>query len=92
MIVRILLEGQYDVPEAELDTLNKLDSEIERAVGTGAEDTFRSALHQLLARVREVGTPLADESLKPSEIVLPAADASIDDVRELLGDEGLVPG
>jgi hypothetical protein len=30
--------------------------------------------------------------LKPSEIVLPAADASIDDVRELLGDEGLVPG
>lgn len=92
MIVRILLEGQYDVPDAELNALNSLDSEIERAVGTGAEEHFRTALHQLLARVREVGTPLADESLKPSDIVLPSADASIEDVRELLGDEGLVPG
>lgn len=92
MIVRILLEGQFEVPDAELATLNKLDGEVERAVATGAEDTFRTALHQLLQQVRTSGTPLADESLKPSEIVLPAADASIDDVRELLGDEGLVPG
>lgn len=92
MIVRIMLEGQYDVPDTQLDTLNELDRELEHAVSTGGETEFRTALHQLLGRVREAGTPLADDSLQPSEIVLPAADASIDDVRELLGEEGLVPG
>ena len=42
--------------------------------------------------VRASGTRLADDALVPSDVVLPGDDATIDDVRELLGDEGLVPG
>jgi len=56
MIVRIMLEGQYDVPDTQLDTLNELDRELEHAVNTGDETEFRTALHQLLGRVREAGT------------------------------------
>ena len=92
MIVRIMLEGQFDVPDSQLDVLNELDRELEHAVATGDETEFRTALHQLLARVREQGTPLADAALQSTEIVLPSSDTSIDAVRELLGDEGLVPG
>jgi hypothetical protein len=49
-------------------------------------------LTALLARVREVGKPLPDEEIVPSELVLPSSDASLAEVRELLGDEGLIPG
>jgi hypothetical protein len=42
--------------------------------------------------VRHVGKSLPDDSLEPSELILPPADASIQEVREMLGDQGLIPG
>jgi hypothetical protein len=42
--------------------------------------------------VREAGKALPVDSLQPSDFVLPDPDAHVDDVREMLGDEGLVPG
>jgi len=92
MIARIMGEGQFDVETAALDELNTLDGALEAAIGTGVEDTFRTALHALLDRVREVGAPLAADSLEPSDLVLPPTDASMDEVREMLGEEGLIPG
>jgi hypothetical protein len=92
MIVRIMSEGQYDVPGDALDALNGLDTALERALETDEEATFRAALTALLERVRAVGTRLPDDSLEPSDAILPDGDASIDDVRDLLGEEGLIPG
>lgn len=92
MIVRILGEGQLEVPDAELDTLNALDADVQAAVEAGDETAFRTALQALVAGVRASGTPVADDALVESDFVLPAPDASLEEVRELLGDEGLVPG
>ncbi|HEY3682835.1 MAG TPA: hypothetical protein VGL93_07325 [Streptosporangiaceae bacterium] len=92
MIARIMGEGQYEVDAAALDDLNSLDSSLESAIGTGEEDTFRTALHALLDRVREVGAPLPADSLEPSDLILPPTDASMEEVREMLGDQGLIPG
>ncbi len=92
MIVRILSEGQWDVPEAELGHLNTLDAEVESAVESGDTATFSSRLDALLTAVRAAGRPLPDESLVDSDLILPPADATIEEVRELLGDEGLIPG
>lgn len=92
MIVRIMGEGQRDVPDAELDGLNALDAEVEAAVDAGDEPEFARALTRLLGRVREVGAPLADDVLLPSDLVLPAPDATADDVRHLFDGDGLVPG
>ncbi len=33
-----------------------------------------------------------DDSLEPSELILPAPEASLEEVRELLSDDGLIPG
>jgi hypothetical protein len=30
--------------------------------------------------------------LEPSELILPAEDAHVDEVRDMLGNEGLIPG
>ncbi len=92
MIVRILGEGQYDVPDAEVGTLNSLDAALEKALTMVDETTYRSALAGLLALVREAGERLPDEELRPSDAVLPAEDASVEDVRALLTDEGMIPG
>jgi hypothetical protein len=92
VIVRILGEGQLDVPDGELDSLNALDDQLQSSVDGGDDEQFTQALVALLSRVREVGKPLPDDEIVPSELVLPSADASLAEVRELLGDEGLIPG
>jgi hypothetical protein len=91
MIVRILSEGQFDVPDDTLSELNRLDDELTAAVDSGDEEAFRQSLSELLSCVRDNGSPEPDDFLAPSDLVLPAEDATIDDVRELLTEEGLVP-
>jgi hypothetical protein len=92
MIVRISGEGQFDVPEQHLDELNRLDEELGKATDADDEAAFGSALEALLASVRTVGTELPADYIGPSEIVLPSPDATVEEVREVLGDEGLIPG
>jgi hypothetical protein len=92
VIVRILGEGQLEVPDDQLDGLNALDSAVEDAVNEGDEGAFSAALGALLDGVRGSGTPLADDSLEDSDLILPPADATIDEVRDLLSDDGLIPG
>ena len=92
MIVRILGEGQRTVSDGDLEGLNALDNELIAAVEAGDADAFSRSLTALLDKVREVGTPLPDEQIVPSDLVLPSSDASLDEVRELLGDDGLIPG
>jgi len=92
VIVRILGEGQYDVADESLDELNRLDSAVEAAVDADDDAAFAPALGALLDGVRSVGTAHDVDSLDPSDLILPPADASIAEVRELLTDEGLIPG
>ena len=92
MIVRILGEGQFDVADDVLDRLNELDAAVESAVESSDEATFRSALSALLDGVREMGTAHPADSLVESDLILPPSDATIDEVRQLLNDDGLIPG
>ena len=92
MIVRILGEGQYDVADAALDRLNTLDSAVEAAVEANDETSFAAALTELLEGVRTVGVAHPLDSLDESDLILPPSDATIDEVRELLQDDGLIPG
>ncbi|MEJ7832201.1 MAG: hypothetical protein WKF79_04760 [Nocardioides sp.] len=92
MIVRILGEGQYDVADNALDRLNQLDAAVEAAVESSDEAAFGVALIALLEGVRTVGVAHAVDSLDESDLILPPADATLDEVRQLLNDDGLIPG
>ncbi|WP_344443491.1 PspA-associated protein PspAA [Kitasatospora nipponensis] len=94
MIMRIMGEGQFQVGDEHLNRLNQLDDELLTALDSGDESAFQSALGQLLAAVREVGSAVPDDSLEPSDLILPDEGATIDQVRELLRTEGdgLIPG
>ncbi|WP_320784428.1 PspA-associated protein PspAA [Streptomyces sp. CRN 30] len=92
MIVRIMGEGQVRLDDGHLAELNKLDDELLAETEQGDGPGFRRTLHALLDKVRELGAPLPDDSLEPSELILPAPDATLEEVRELLRDDGLFPG
>lgn len=92
MIVRILGEGQLEVSDENLAALNKLDGELEAAIDRGDEGEFRAALTALLDKVHAVGAKVPDDVLLNSDLFLPPVDATVEEVREMLGDEGLIPG
>ena len=91
MIIRILGEGQWELPDDHLEALNALDSSVEQAIEAGDKEAFGQGLVALLDVVRQQGTRLEDDSLVESEVILPMSDASLEEVRALLTDEGLVP-
>ncbi|MGY4993666.1 PspA-associated protein PspAA [Streptomyces sp. 900105245] len=92
MIVRIMGEGQVRLDDSHFPELNKLDDELLAEVESGDGDGFRRTLTTLLDAVHRLGTPLPDDALEPSELILPSSDATLEEVRELLGDDGLIPG
>ena len=53
---------------------------------------MRTALDELLERVRAVGVRPPEDSLEESGVILPFSDADVDDIRAMLSDDGLIPG
>ena len=92
MIVRILGEGQYDVDDGAMDRLNDLDTAVEAAVEAGDEGALGTALSALHDAVRSTGAAHDPDSLDESDLILPPVGATLDEVRDLLGDDGLIPG
>ncbi|WP_406387489.1 PspA-associated protein PspAA [Streptomyces sp. NBC_00887] len=92
MITRIMGEGQWRLADAHFPELNKLDDELLAELESGNEDGFRRTLVALLDAVRRLGVPLPDDFLEPSELILPCLDASMDSVKGMLNDDGLIPG
>jgi hypothetical protein len=92
VIVRILGEGQFRIDDAATAELNHIDSSLETAVEHNDEPAFKAALAGLLAQVRAQGSPLPPDTLEASDLILPHQDSSMDEVRKLLTEDGLIPG
>jgi hypothetical protein len=86
MIVRILGEGQYSIADDAHEDLDALDADVVHAVDNGDEQTFATALAALIAEVRRVGVPVADDDFAPSDLVVPFSDATLAETKGLLAD------
>jgi hypothetical protein len=91
VIVRIMGEAQYRVDDETARKLNELDEQLGAAVESGDEQQVRSLLQQLAHAVRTGGEQLEDADLSTSEAIVPPEDLSLDELRELLEGEGLIP-
>ena len=91
MIVRILGEGQFRLPESAAATLNVIDERLEAAVAARDEIAFATELDALVEAVRSHGTPVGDDELVPSDAVVPDPDTTLHEARSLLSEEGLIP-
>jgi hypothetical protein len=94
VIIRILNEGQWHLDDNAVRGLNSFDDAVEQAVAAGNQDQLTKALHTLLDRIRTTGTRVPDEELEDSDLILPAADSTLEEVQQLLSEseEGLIPG
>jgi hypothetical protein len=92
VIVRILGEGQFEVPEDCVAKLEKLDDDLMKAVDSGDEAAFDAALLKVLAEVRTSCQPIPPEDIRSSDLVLPDSDSTLDDVREMLEGKGILAG
>ncbi len=84
MIVRILGAGQFEVPDTAAPQIDELDEEFDRAVETGDVAAFQRVVPNLIDLVKESGTPLPPGHFGPSDLILPSADSSLDEVRRIL--------
>ena len=91
MIVRIQGEGQYRLDNGAIQEINRLDEALGDSLGRG-EAEFQLALAAIEGVVRERGSRLADEELVESDVILPPSDATAEEVRAMLNDDGLIPG
>jgi PspAA-like protein len=93
MIVRILNEGQWELRDEAVRSLNSVDDELEKAVAANDQERLSATLGSLLDQVRDSGRVLPDNDLRDSDLILPAADSTVEEVRALLSEssEGLIP-
>ena len=57
----------------------------------GQKDGFAQAYGALLDYVRTNGTPVADDDLESSDVILPPADLTFAEAGEEFTGEGLIP-
>ena len=91
MIVRILTEGQYNLPGSYVDDLNAIDNELVELVEAEDQEGFDRLLKKMLDLVRENGTEVPVDELVESDLVLPEPDITLLEAEELFVGEGLVP-
>jgi hypothetical protein len=86
VIVRILGEGRYDVPDADLPAIEQLDAQLVDAMDRGDEAAFAGTLADLIGQVRHTGKLLAPDDLRTSSLVVPHDGSTLDEVRSLLAE------
>jgi hypothetical protein len=84
VIVRILGDRLYEVPETDLSEIEELDAKLTTALNAGDEATFSDALSQLINKVREACAPLGDDDDRKSDLVVPHDGSSLQEVRDML--------
>ena len=91
MIVRIATEGQFHLPDEDAQRLNDLDNQTVEAVEAGDEDRFHEIFEQMLDLVRRAGTPLDEDELEESDVILPPPDTTLTEAAHEFTGDGLIP-
>ena len=91
MIVRLMGEGQYRVDDELLPALNDLDDQAVAALNRNDEEELDRYLDEMWELVRTRGTRLPDEEITTSDVVIPPSDLTLEETRELLSEDGLIP-
>ncbi len=83
VIIRIMGEGQYHVPEALCDQLKEVDNRIVALVEKGNEKEFREELSKLISEIREKGKVVEEEEILVSDIIVPPENMSFKEVKDI---------
>jgi hypothetical protein len=91
VIARLMNEGQYRIDESLQRELDALDDQAVAALEADDEPTLDARLEDMWRVVQERGERLPDDTLEPSDLIIPPADLTLEETRELFSDQGLIP-
>jgi hypothetical protein len=91
VIVRIAEDNQYEFPDSQADQLNDLDNQVVEAVEAGDEARFEDLWGKMIELVRSAGTPVPEDELVGSDVILPPEDISFAEAANEFTGEGLIP-
>jgi hypothetical protein len=91
VIVRIAEDGQYEFPDDQADHLNELDNQLVAAVESGDKGQFSDLWGKMIELVRSSGSPVGEDELVGSDVILPPEDISFDEAAREFTGEGLIP-
>lgn len=92
MIIRILGEGQFRFDDSHLGDLNRIDNQIVDRVKQGDQDGYRHDLARMISTVKKLGKPVTESEIIPSDIIVPPADLSFEEARNIFCNDGLIEG
>lgn len=87
MIIRILEDGVYKVPDDFKDQLELLDEELEKSVTEGDEEHFAELLGLIIKEIRSIGDKLSSEDFATSDLIVPSEHSKIKDVKMLIDED-----
>jgi hypothetical protein len=91
MIVRIAGEDQFRLDASQEARVKELDDAVLEAVERGDDAAFHDSFEALLEFVRNSGTPLNEDELVTSDLILPPPDTTIAEAAEDFTGEGWLP-
>ena len=85
-IVRVIGHGQFKVDNRTANKINKIDDELVKLIQTHeqGEKDFARRVDDLLALVKSAGLPLEHKEIVESDIIVPGADISIEDAKNMI--------
>ena len=90
MIVRLMGEGQYELDKAQVDELNRIDNSLVKVVDNGDEDAFKNEFKKIIDYVHLNGKHIPDDIIKPSDIIIPPADITLEEAKSIFKGDGLI--
>ncbi|MGI8826896.1 MAG: PspA-associated protein PspAA [Chloroflexota bacterium] len=90
MIVRISGTGQFRLDDDASHRLDEIDKALTHAIETQEEQSFHRLLHEAVEFVRSNGTPVPNDQIPASDVVVPPEDIDLEEARRFFTDEGLM--
>jgi hypothetical protein len=98
-IVRVAGHGQFKVNQSTIAKINEIDNEIvdmlkkdsSNSNGRIDESQFRNKIEEMVSIITREGKPLDDKEIIQSDIIVPSADLSVEEAKNMFKGEGIIP-
>ena len=96
-IVRIAGHGQFKINQSTMAKINEIDNEIVDVLEKDSsnsktdESQFRNKIEEMASLITQEGEPLDNKEIVQSDIIVPAADLSIEEAKNMFKGEGIIP-
>ena len=96
-IVRIAGHGQFKINQSTMAKINEIDNEIVDVLKKDSSNTktdesqFRNKIEEMASLITQEGEPLDNKEIVQSDIIVPAADLSIEEAKNMFKGEGIIP-